>query len=63
MMMKCWESSPKERPSFSDIYKDVTRVIARIAGYLDVGYNPFTGQEKEKCAVEDENKEIQGNSP
>ena len=42
MMMKCWESSPKERPSFNALYKEVTKFIERVAGYLDVGYNPFT---------------------
>ena len=53
IMMKCWESSPKERPSFGALYKEVTRFIERVAGYLDVGYNPFTEVKKEKCVVEE----------
>ena len=62
-MMKCWESSPKERPLFSEIYKDVTRIIGRIAGYLDVGYNPFTAKQKEKSVSKDEKDEMKGKSP
>ena len=44
-MVKCWEKSPKDRPSFSEIYKEVTKFIERAAGYLDISFNPFTKEQ------------------
>lgn len=41
MMMMCWNEQPEKRPSFSDIVRVVENRISVIAGYLDVGYNPF----------------------
>lgn len=40
-MMICWCEDPEERPSFSEIVKLVDFRMGAIAGYLDVGYNPF----------------------
>ena len=40
-MMICWSEEPEERPSFSEISKLVDNRMGAIAGYLDVGYNPF----------------------
>ena len=37
----CWYEDPEERPSFSDIVKLLDNQMSTIAGYLDVGYNPF----------------------
>ena len=39
--MMCWNEQPEKRPSFSDIVRMVDNRISVIAGYLDVGYNPF----------------------
>ena len=47
-MMKCWKASPKERPPFSEIDKDLSVFTERVAGYLDMGFNPFKVPE-EKC--------------
>lgn len=57
VMIKCWEGSPKDRPSFSNIYKEVSKLIERVAGYLDIEFNPFTGGEKQKCVIENKNGE------
>ena len=40
-MMMSWNEDPGERPSFSDIVKLLDNRMSDIAGYLDVGYNPF----------------------
>ena len=56
-MIKCWEGSLKDRPSFSNIHEVVSRLIERVAGYLDIEYNPFTGGEKQKCIIESGNGE------
>ena len=40
-MMICWSEEPDERPSFSEISKLVDNRMGAVAGYLDVGYNPF----------------------
>ena len=41
-MMKCWEKSPDERPSFADVVSAVSSYTELVAGYIDLsGYNPF----------------------
>jgi hypothetical protein len=40
-MIKSWNEDPGERPSFGDIEKLLDNRMSDIAGYLDVGYNPF----------------------
>ena len=41
-MLKCWNSDPKERPSFSALVNSITGFAEKTAGYLDVSnYNPF----------------------
>ena len=42
-MKKCWEMEPEKRPTFSELYANITKYIERIAGYLDLGFNPFPG--------------------
>lgn len=39
--MMSWNEDPGERPSFGDIIKLLDNRMSDIAGYLDVGYNPF----------------------
>ena len=39
--MMSWNEDPGERPSFGDIVKLLDNRMSDIAGYLDVGYNPF----------------------
>ena len=43
MIMKCWELLPENRPSFKELYMNTSQYIERIAGYLEMGYNPFAG--------------------
>ena len=43
MMRKCWEMKLDDRPSFMELYKSTSKYIEHIAGYLELGYNPFTG--------------------
>ena len=41
-MFKCWNSDPKERPSFSALVNSISGLAEKTAGYLDVSnYNPF----------------------
>ena len=41
-MLKCWNSDPSERPSFSALVKFISGFAEMTAGYLDVSnYNPF----------------------
>ena len=41
-MLKCWNSDPNERPSFSTLVKFISGFAEKTAGYLDVSnYNPF----------------------
>ena len=40
--MQCWKMSPEERPTFKELCSSVSKFIERIAGYLEIGFNPFT---------------------
>ena len=40
---QCWKMSPEDRPTFKEICSNVSKFIERIAGYLEIGFNPFTG--------------------
>ena len=43
-MLKCWNSDPNERPSFSTLMNSISGFAEMTAGYLDVSnYNPFEG--------------------
>ena len=43
MMRKCWEKAPDDRPTFKELYTDISKYIECIAGYLEMGFNPFAG--------------------
>lgn len=34
--------SPEDRPSFKELTKTISKYIERVAGYLEIGFNPFT---------------------
>ena len=61
MMKKCWEMAPDDRPPFKQLYKNTSIYIERIAGYLELGFNPFAGMEDvsrvEEKQMEDEEGE------
>ena len=40
--MQCWKMSPEDRPTFKELCSSVSKFIERIAGYLEIGFNPFT---------------------
>ena len=42
-MNKCWEFQPGNRPSFSELHADISNYLGRIAGYLEINFNPFDG--------------------
>ena len=58
MMKKCWEMAPDDRPAFKQLNKNTSIYIERIAGYLELGFNPFAGMEdisgEEEKQMEDE---------
>ena len=41
MMLQCWESAPGNRPYFKTLYTNISKFIEGLAGYLEVGFNPF----------------------
>jgi serine/threonine protein kinase len=43
IMKQCWEMVPEDRPSFKELSPIISSLIERIAGYLQIGFNPFTG--------------------
>ena len=43
MMMKCWEMVPEDRPSFKELHENTSKYVEHIAGYLEMGFNPFAG--------------------
>ena len=54
MMLQCWESMPDKRPSFKTLYTDTSKLIEGIAGYLEIGFNPFTAGDTATAAGEEE---------
>ena len=60
-MLKCWNSDPNERPSFSALVNSIAGFAEKTAGYLDVSnYNPFEANittattDEENCDVQTE---------
>ena len=41
MMKKCWEMAPQNRPTFKELHSSISKYIESIAGYLELGFNPF----------------------
>ena len=69
IMLQCWKLSPEDRPTFEQICSNVSKFIERIAGYLEIEFNPFTGGrtgeggeegEKEEDKIETEKGEDEG---
>ena len=60
-MLKCWNSDPKGRPSFSALLNSISGFAEKTAGYLDVSnFNPFEANvtatpDEESC--DDQTKE------
>ena len=50
MMRTCWELEPD---TFKELHTITSKYIEQIAGYLDLGFNPFT----EKNITTEEKKE------
>ena len=54
MMLNCWEAVPDKRPTFKTLYTNASKIIEGIAGYLEMGFNPFTaknttGEDEKRC--------------
>ena len=56
-MKKCWEMEPNNRPTFSELCASITKYIERIAGYLEMGFNPFPGVGESETVAEEESEE------
>ena len=48
---------PDDRPSFKDLYTNVSKYIEHIAGYLEIEFNPFAGTEMVKTTTEETEKD------
>ena len=35
-MLKCWDSDPEDRPSFTKIGSTISRALGTMSGYLDI---------------------------
>ena len=59
-MKHCWKMAPEERPTFAELGFTISKLTEHIAGYLQMGYNPFTwgmGKEEEDKVEEEEEEE------
>ena len=56
MMRKCWEMDPSKRPSFNELHTLTSKYIERIAGYLEMEFNPFSRIGMVKSAIVEENE-------
>lgn len=41
MMMHTWAKKPDDRPTFTELITTISNYTEKIAGYLDVNFNPF----------------------
>ena len=58
MMKKCWEKAPCDRPTFKELHSNISKFIEHIAGYLDMGFNPFSGGKKGAGSSCDDGEEL-----
>ena len=56
MMLQCWESAPDNRPYFKTLYTNTSKFIEGLAGYLEVGFNPFATMASELRGGEEANE-------
>ena len=56
-MKKCWEAAPDDRPSFKELHMSTSKYIECIAGYLEIGFNPFAGIKKDITTKENNLKD------
>ena len=56
IMRQCWQTVPDDRPPFSELCVTISKFIEHIAGYLQVGYNPFTQAGRKKAVEEGESE-------
>ena len=56
IMRQCWHTVPEDRPTFSELCVTISKFIEHIAGYLQVGYNPFTQAGRKKAVEEGESE-------
>ena len=61
MMLQCWESAPDNRPYFKTLYTNTSKFIEGLAGYLDVGFNPFATTTASELGEEEDANEMSGN--
>ena len=59
--MQCWQMESKDRPIFREIHRTILNFIECDAGYLQLGFNPFTdgeeGDDGKEGTMNDECKE------
>ena len=46
-MTKCWKFLPENRPSFTELHDCTSNYLERVAGYLEVNFNPFDSMESD----------------
>ena len=57
LMMQCWYPEPNDRPTFQELSGSLSKYIEAIAGYLEITYNPFNGNQFGETEVEVEQRE------
>ena len=65
--MQCWEKALESRPTFKELYSNISKYIERVAGYLDIAFNPFTaggeggeeGEGEEEADIKEEEEDVE----
>ena len=62
MMTECWNFQPDDRPSFSELYANTSNYLERVAGYLEMNFNPFGGMGRSTLITPGEANECENKS-
>ena len=65
--MQCWEKAPESRPTFKELYSNISKYIECVAGDRDIGFNPFTaggeggdeGEGEEEADIKEEEEDVE----
>ena len=60
MMRKCWVKEPNDRPTFNELYSNISKYMGGIANYLEMNINPEEKRGRRSCDYGISNRRFKG---